>query len=61
MCAPISEPFSTRQLDEADVDLLAFLRRNLLEPNGSRQTRRPAAHDDDVIFHHVAFDAHAAS
>ena len=44
----------------ADREFAARFRRQLLEPDRERQTCRPRADGDDVVFHHVAFDvAHA--
>ena len=42
-------------LDHADDDL----RIELLEPDRERQAGGAGAHGDDVVFHHVAFEASA--
>ena len=43
ICAPTSEPFSTTTTE--------VVRRKLLEPDGSGETRRPGADDDHVELH----------
>ena len=43
-------------LEHADVDLLALLGCQLLEPDGGGQTGRSGADDHDIEFHRVAFD-----
>ena len=57
MCAPISEPFSTRQTDEFPPGRLA----DLHQPARSRETGRPATDDDDIEFHGLAFHSRKRS
>ena len=44
--------------EHRDIDLVIMLQAELLEPDRRRQTGRPGADDDDVIFHR--FPAHDA-
>ena len=46
-----------RLFQNRDGDFLAILFRALLQADGRRQARRPAADDHDIIFHDLALDA----
>ena len=50
MCAPISEPFSSRQTETSRCSL----RGELLQADRRGEARRAAADDDDVVLHRFA-------